>query len=101
VGSFNNWKQIEKFCDRSAQDKAGVAVGILTRNINLNFGNYEVKFLLLYIDENLNYKLKPTYRFSYQELMVEGFENVLTRVGKKVIINIERNMKSKITTRFG
>ncbi|MFX0087274.1 MAG: hypothetical protein ACFFAU_16610 [Candidatus Hodarchaeota archaeon] len=97
MGTFDNWKQIEQLCDKSAQDKAGVAVGILTRNIKTDFGNYEVKYLLLYIDEKLNYKLKPTYRFSFQDLMAEGLDNVLERLGKKVIINIERDIKHKLS----
>ncbi len=100
IGTFDNWKQIEKLCDKSAYDKAGIAVGILTRNIDTDFGSHEVKYLLLYVDTKLDYKLKPTYRFSFQELMAEGLENVLERIGKKVIINIERNLKHKLSAKY-
>ena len=98
VGAFKSWKQIEKLCDQSVQDEAGVAVGILTRKIKTDFGDYQVKYLLLYVNEKLSHKLKPTNLFSYNELMEEGFENVLIRLGKRVIINIERNLKRKIRT---
>ncbi|MHA1968917.1 MAG: hypothetical protein ACW964_14075 [Candidatus Hodarchaeales archaeon] len=70
LGSFSEWKAIERKCNHSAQDKSGVGV-------------------------NLRHKLKPTYQFTYQEVVDEGFEQLLARIGKKVIINIQLKMKNK------
>ncbi len=95
LGSFAEWKSFENQCDLSAQDKSGVAVGIITREIKTDFGVYNVKFLLMYIDDNLKHKIKPTYKFTYQEVIDEGFEKLLVRIGKKVIINIQLNMGEK------
>ncbi|MHA2306739.1 MAG: hypothetical protein ACXACU_15260 [Candidatus Hodarchaeales archaeon] len=95
LGSFSEWKAIERKCNHSAQDKSGVGVGIISREIKTDFGNYHIKFLLMYIDDNLRHKLKPTYQFTYQEVVDEGFEQLLARIGKKVIINIQLKMKNK------
>lgn len=95
LGSFTEWKSIENQCDQSVQDKSGVAVGIITREITTNFGVYNVKFLLMYINDNLKHKLKPTYQFTHKQVIDEGFDQLLARIGKKVIINIQLKMGEK------
>ena len=42
----------------------------------------------MYIDETLLHRVKPTYKFTYQEILNEGFENILARIGRKVVLNL-------------
>jgi hypothetical protein len=83
----NDWERIKCYCDQSASDNAGIAVGILSRTIGTDFGLFLVKFILLFIDKSLTSQLKPAFRFSMYEIEKEGVEEILLRVGKKVIIN--------------
>ncbi|MFX0210859.1 MAG: hypothetical protein ACFFDT_33075 [Candidatus Hodarchaeota archaeon] len=82
-----DWERIKHYCDQSASDNAGIAVGILSRKIGTDFGSFLVKFILLFIDKSLTSQVKPTFRFSMSEIEQEGVEEILLRVGTKVIIN--------------
>lgn len=95
-GSLNDWLKLRSFCDQSVQDKSGLAVGIISKIVSSEFGDFPVKFLILFIEKSLQYHLKPVFRFTMAQIKEEGLENVLERVGRKVIINI--SMKSSKTS---
>ncbi len=89
----NQWPGIKELCDQSTTDDSGVGVGILTRKITTDFGQkYNVKFLLLFVDQKLYHNLKPTFRYTMKEITQEGFENVLMKIGRKTIINAQRKL---------
>ena len=94
--SFDQWKIIKKLCEKSTQDNSGLAVGILSRTIEMDFGSFTVKYLIMFIDQKIAYNIKPTFQYSMQELMEEGIENLLRRIGKKTIIRAQMKQKLDI-----
>ncbi len=94
--SFNQWLKIKELCDQSAHDNSGLAVGILSRTIETDFGVFTVKYLLLFVNNKFAHNIKPTFRFTMNQLMEEGIENVLTRIGRKTIIKAQLKLKEKI-----
>ncbi len=94
--SFDQWPKIEKLCEQSVRDNSGLAVGILSRAIETDLGVFTVKYLVLFADQKFSHNLKPTFQFTMNQLMEEGIENVLTRIGRKTIIKAQTKLKTKI-----
>nr|UCE14925.1 MAG: hypothetical protein JSV04_07025 [Candidatus Heimdallarchaeota archaeon] len=92
--SFDQWVKLKEQCDQSTEDKSGLAAGILTRTYDTQFGNFTVKFLLLFVNKKLPHNLKPTFRFTMKELMDEGLESILAKIGHKTIINAQRKLSA-------
>lgn len=94
IGDLDDqWPEIKELCDQSTTDDSGVGVGILTRRISTDIGQkYDVKYLLLFVDQKLYHNLKPTFRYSMKEIKQVGIENILMRIGRKTIINAQRKM---------
>lgn len=92
---MNDWLKLRSLCDQSIHDKSGLAVGIISKNVSSEFGDFSVKFLILFIEECLQYHLKPAFCFTMSQIKEEGLGNILERVGRKAIINIR--MKSSKT----
>jgi len=94
--SFDQWSKIKTHCDQSTEDNSGLGIGILSRTIETNLGVFKVKYLLLFVDQKFIYNIKPTFQFTMKQLIEEGFDNVLTRIGRKTIIRAQRKVKTKI-----
>lgn len=67
--SFSQWFDIQNICDYSAHDNAGLAVVILSRTNETDFGLFTVKYLILFIIKRFPNNLKPSFQFSIKELM--------------------------------
>ena len=94
--SFDQWQQIKELCEQSTDDNSGLAAGILSRRIEMDFGSFIVKYLILFVDQKFSYNIKPTFRYSMKQLMEEGFENILTNIGRKTIIRAQMKNKQDI-----
>ncbi|MFX0015670.1 MAG: hypothetical protein ACFFB2_12110 [Promethearchaeota archaeon] len=94
--SFDQWKNIKKLCDQSTQSY-GLGLGILSRTIETDLGYFPVKFLVIFIEKKFTHNIKPTFKFTMNEITNEGIENILTRIGRKTIIKAHINMKTKIS----
>ncbi len=88
MGQFTQWPYFQKYCEKSISDSTEISVGIITKSITTEFGIYTVKFVLLFLGENISHHLKPAYQYTVDEVFKEGFDNLLTRLGKKTIVNI-------------
>lgn len=95
--NFDQWQKIKELCEQSTQDNSGLAAGILSRTIKMDFGSFTVKYLVLFIDQKFAHNIKPTFQYSMRQLMEEGIENVFTKIGRKTIIKAQ--MKAKQDTR--
>lgn len=93
--SYDQWFKLKEQCEQSTEDESGLAAGILTRTFDTNFGNFTVKYLLLFVDKKLPHNLKPTFRFTMKELMDEGMESILEKIGRKTIINAQRKLSKE------
>ncbi|MFX1506595.1 MAG: hypothetical protein ACFFDC_10880 [Promethearchaeota archaeon] len=94
--SFDQWRIIKDLCEQTTQDNSGLAVGIISRTIEMDIGSFTVKYLILFIDKKFAHNIKPTFQYSMQQLMEEGIENVLKKIGKKTIIKVQMKMKKDI-----
>jgi hypothetical protein len=94
--NFDQWHTIKDLCEQSTQDKSGLAVGITSRTLEMDTGSFTVKYLILFIDQRFAHNIKPTFRYSMQQLMEEGIENVLKKIGRKTIIRAQMKMKQDI-----
>ncbi|UCG03191.1 MAG: hypothetical protein JSW11_04215 [Candidatus Heimdallarchaeota archaeon] len=94
--TFGQWQKIKELCDQSTQDKSGLAAGILSRTIDMDLGSFTVKYLILFIDQKYGYNIKPTFQYSMKQLMEEGIENVLRRIGRKTIIRAQMKEKKDL-----
>jgi len=94
--SFDQWQQIKELCEQSTDDSSGLAAGILSRRIEMDFGSFTVKYLILFIDQKFSYNIKPTFRYSMKQLMEEGIENILAKIGRKTIIRAQMKNKQDI-----
>ncbi|MFX1284277.1 MAG: hypothetical protein ACFFB5_11510 [Promethearchaeota archaeon] len=94
--SFDQWPEIKEYCEQSTQDNSGLGIGILSRTIETNLGNFTVKYLLLFVDKKFAHNIKPTFQFTMKQIIEEGFDNVITRIGKKTIIRAQKKAKTKI-----
>ncbi|MHA1975419.1 MAG: hypothetical protein ACW98F_09630 [Candidatus Hodarchaeales archaeon] len=98
IGQFNEWPYFQKFCEKSLSDSAGISVGIISRSITTDFGDFPVKFVLLFLGENIYHHIKPAHRYTIDEIFNEGLDNILNRLGRKTIINIHLNEHSSDLT---
>ncbi|MFW9905989.1 MAG: hypothetical protein ACFFFH_16825 [Candidatus Thorarchaeota archaeon] len=94
--SFDQWQTIKDLCQQSTQDNSGLAAGIISRTIEMDIGSFIVKYLILFIDQRFAYNIKPTFQYSMQQLMTEGIENVLKKIGRKTIIRVQMKTKHDI-----
>ncbi len=94
--TFDQWQKIKKLCDQSTQDNSGLAVGILSRTIEMDLGSFKVRYLLLFIDQKFAYNIKPTFQYSMKQVMEEGIENILVRTGRKTIIRAQMKEEQDI-----
>lgn len=97
IGPFKKWRIIRELCDHSVDDGSGLAAGLLKRQIKTEFGLFNVKFTVLYIDENYGYSLRPTFRYTIYEVEEKGLEIILQDVGRKTILKIIQNDERKLT----
>ena len=92
-GKFTEWSRLKEYCDQTITDSTGIALGIITKNISTDFGVYPVKFVLTYFDEGVKHRLKPVNRFTIREVLERGFDSVLEKTGKKLLINLQLSGK--------
>ncbi len=98
VGPFTQWPNFQSYCDESISDASGVSVGIVSRIIKTDWGSHSVKFVLLFLGDNIYHHIRPTHRYTVQEINKEGFENILNDIGRRTIINIHlKGQNEKIT----
>ncbi|MHA2226533.1 MAG: hypothetical protein ACXAC8_15090 [Candidatus Hodarchaeales archaeon] len=96
IGSFSDeWGKIKEYCEQSSQDSSGIGVGIIKRVIKSDIGEFPVKFLVLFIDQRINYTSKQSFQFTMKDILEEGFEEVLTRIGRKTVIKVLRREKRR------
>ncbi|MHA1215523.1 MAG: hypothetical protein ACTSR2_14505 [Candidatus Hodarchaeales archaeon] len=70
-------------CEQIIEDEAGMAVGVLNREI----GGYRIKFMLLF--NNRTYKnIKPLFKVTMKEIEECGFDNFIQKVGIQTISEI-------------
>ena len=89
IGQFREWPHFQQYCEKSISDSAGISVGIISKTITTDFGVFPVKFILLFLGENIYHQIKPSHRYTVDEIFKEGLDNILNRLGRKAIINIQ------------
>ncbi len=97
IGPFEKWRLIQELCDHSVDDGFGLAAGLLKRQIKTKFGLFIIKFSILYVDENLKYSIKPSFRYTIYEVEEKGLEAILEELGQKTVIRILQNDDRKLT----
>jgi len=97
IGPFKKWILIRELCDHSVDDGSGLAAGLLKRQIKTESGLFNVKFSILYVDEDLKYSLRPTFRYTIYEVEERGLESILQEVGRKIAFKIFQNDDRKLT----
>ena len=99
-GKFAEWSRLKEYCDQTITDSTGIALGIITRRITTDFGVYSVKFVLTYFDEGVKCRIKPVNRFSINYVLENGFDVILEKIGKKLVINLhnQRESSERITS---
>ena len=99
-GKFAEWSRLKEYCDQTITDSTGIALGIITRRITTDFGVHSVKFVLTYLDEGVKCRIKPVNRFSINYVLENGFDIILEKIGKKLVINLyhQREYSEKITS---
>ncbi len=95
-GKFTEWSRLKEYCDQTITDSTGIALGIITKNISTDFGVYPVKFVLTYFDEGVKHRLKPVNRYTINKVLERGFDSILEKIGKKLLINLQLSGKIKI-----
>ena len=96
--SFDQWQQIKELCEQSTDDSSGLAAGILSRRIEMDLGSFTVKYLILFIDQKFAHNIKPTFRYTMDQIMKEGIESILTTIGRKTFIRAQMKNKQDIRT---
>ena len=94
-GKFSEWSHLKKYCDQTVTDSTSIALGIITRRISTEFGVYPVNFVLIYFGEGVKHHLKPVNRFSIKDVLESGFDSILEKIGKKLLINLHLRKSSE------
>ena len=94
--SYDQWQKIKEICEQSTEDNSGLAAGILSRTIETDFGFFNVKYLLMFVDQKFARNIKPTFQYSMDQIMKEGIENILTTIGRKTIIRAQMKFKEDL-----
>ncbi len=96
IGQFSEWPHFQPFCEKSISDSTGISVGIISKSIITDFGTFPVKFIILFLGENIHHHLKLIHRYTVEEVIQEGLDTILNKLGKKVLINIHLKNDSTI-----
>ena len=99
VGPFSQWPNFQSHCDESISDASGVSVGIVSRIIKTDWGSHSVKFVLLFLGDNIYHHLRPTHRYTVQEINKEAY--VIHRPELNVQTLIQLGMIFKEQARYG
>ena len=94
-GEFNEWKFLKNKCTKSLTDEKGIGVGIILKNIETKYGDYQMKFVLIFLDSAIKHRIKPINRFTFAEIRKEGLESILSSLGRKLVINLQREDQVK------
>ena len=89
VGQFSEWPYFHKYCAKSFSDLTGISVGIISKSIKTDFGTFPVKFVLLFLGKSIQHYLKPTHRYTEEEILEQGLDTILDKLGRKIIIKIQ------------
>ncbi len=92
-GKFTEWSRLKEYCEQTIADSTGIALGIITKNISTDFGVYPVKFVLTYFDKGVKHRLKPVNRYPIREVLERGFDSILEKTGKNLLINLQLSGK--------
>jgi hypothetical protein len=95
-GEFEEWEAIKNQCIESVSDSQGIGIGIIQKKIVTNFGEYQIKFLLIFLDSTLKHRISPINRFSIANIKKEGLVNILNTLGRKLITNLQRKGQLEI-----
>lgn len=95
-GEFKDWQTIKNKCSEFLSDKKGIGVGLIQRKIKSRNGNFQVKFILLFLDSALKHRIKPINRFKMAEIRNQGLETILSSLGRKLVVNLEREDQLKV-----
>jgi len=48
-GEFNEWKSLKNNCTKSLSDQKGIGIGIILKNVETKYGDYQMKFILIFL----------------------------------------------------
>jgi hypothetical protein len=94
-GNFDDWTKLRSHCEDFLSDSSGIAVGLTTKSISTDFGEFSVKCIIFFLDDRTLHHLKPVNRYSSIEIFKIGLDTVLERIAKKMLINIHLKDRPK------
>jgi hypothetical protein len=93
-GKFEDWGRIQSHCEDYLSDSSGIAVGFTTRSISTDFGEFSVKCIIIFLDERTQHHLKPANSYSSTEIFEIGFDKILEKIARKMLINVHLKDRS-------